>query len=136
MEPKVQEQFLELLKNHRRTFSELRALQGRIEKTLKKMDLKEITSCREKEEVLSERLRSEKMDLGPFLEQWNKMSKELKSELLQGDLGKVLASIESIAEEINNSHQSMFGCDPDLQGAPESPPKQHSTISDIINLYR
>lgn len=85
----------------------------------------------------------EKSELKPYLDEWEKLQPEIRSQYRQGKAGNILSALENVAQSIQAKHQEMFGSDePSLAGSNGSSGENKIALdpapdlSQTINIYR
>ena len=130
MNNKQQSELQKLLLEYLSLFKEMRELQAQVNQAIGMANHTLISKCKDKENIISEKIRSVNVLLKPLLQIWSNVDVGLKKKMLSERLGKIIGEIEEIAQEINNVHESIFPSPPTLSD------DKLEKISNKINLYR
>jgi hypothetical protein len=127
--------FLELLKIHLGTFIKYRDLQKKVTDNINDIKSGEIARLEIEERDLNSSLSHEKQLLSPLLNEWKCLSADSRKFMISGELGVVLDQIEKAAMSISQYQSSVMGRNLKDVSIKQNGDK-HSTLEDIINLYR
>lgn len=134
--------FTGLLGRHLETFRKLEEIQKQALAGMQNQGMEGLAALMARQTEVLQAIGREKAELRPYLDQWEQLPADVRGAHRQGEAGRILDALETVAQGIQARHQEMFGEDPGAAkpaqgkpgaGADDAPPQD---LSQTINLYR